>query len=76
MSSTGCLTPQPFAAGGKWSYPNLWAVTGDPRYKIPIVALEPFVERVVGAFHLTGGRIGTHMLLQVPPQDSVVRPWG
>jgi hypothetical protein len=23
-----------------------------------------------------GGRIGTHMLLWVPPLDSMVRPWG
>jgi hypothetical protein len=34
------------------------------------------VERVVGAVHSTGGRIGTHMLLWVPPRDLVVRTWG
>jgi hypothetical protein len=49
---------------------QIWAVTGDPRYsgyKTPIVAFEPSVEQVVGAIHSMGGRIGTHMLLQVLP---------
>jgi hypothetical protein len=26
------MIPQPFVAGGNWSYPDFWAVTGDPRY--------------------------------------------
>jgi hypothetical protein len=45
-----------------------WAVTGVPqypRYKTLIVALEPFIEKVVGVVHSMGARIGTHMLLRV-----------
>jgi hypothetical protein len=60
-------------------YLDFWAKTGDPRYpghKTLIVALEPSIERVARDVHLTGGRIGTQMLLWVPPQDLVVRPWG
>jgi hypothetical protein len=37
---------------------------------------EPSIEWVAGADHLMGGRIGTHMLLEVPSRDSVVRLWG
>jgi hypothetical protein len=75
----GCMVPQSFSTTGNRSYLDLWAVTSDPwypEYKTPIVAPEPSVERVPGAAHSTGGRIGTQMLLLVPPQDSVVRPWG
>jgi pimeloyl-ACP methyl ester carboxylesterase len=36
---------------------------------------EPSVERVAGVGHSMGGKIGTHMLLQVPPRASVMRPW-
>jgi hypothetical protein len=60
-------------------YPDFWAVTSYPQYlgyKTPIVAPKPSLERVTGVVHSTGRRIGTHMLLQVLPQDSVVRPWG
>jgi hypothetical protein len=74
-----CVVPQPFAAGGNRSYPELWVVTSDPwysGYKTPTTALEPSVERVAGAIQWTGGRIGTHMLLRVPSRDLVVRPWG
>jgi hypothetical protein len=70
---------QPFAAGGNRSYPKFWDVTGDPRYSVyytSIVALEPSVEWVARAGHSTVGRIGTHMLLRVPPWDSLVRSWG
>jgi hypothetical protein len=38
-------------------------------YKTTIVAPEPFIERVLGAIRSMGGRICTHMLLQVPSQD-------
>jgi ABC-type sulfate transport system substrate-binding protein len=27
------VVPQPFAGGGNWSYLELWAVTGDLRYR-------------------------------------------
>jgi hypothetical protein len=46
-----------------------------PGYRIPIVAPESSVERVARAVHLTRGRSGTHMLLRVLPQVSVVRLW-
>jgi hypothetical protein len=70
----------PYLVWGAW-FPNLlplggtchvyifWVVTSDPRYtgyKNLIVAPEPSVERVVGAVHLTGGKIGTHISLWVP----------
>jgi hypothetical protein len=42
-----------------------------PRYKTPIVAPEPFVEWVLRAVRLMGGRVGSHMLLRVPSQDRV-----
>jgi hypothetical protein len=29
---TGCLVPQPFAAGGNRLYLEFWAITGGPRY--------------------------------------------
>jgi hypothetical protein len=64
---------------GTWSYLDLMAVTGGlrcPGDKTPIVAPEPSVEWVVEAVHSTGGRIGTHMSLWVPPRYSVVMPWG
>jgi hypothetical protein len=41
-------------------------------YKTPIVAPEPSIEWVAGAIHLMEGRIGTHMILRVPPRDSEV----
>jgi hypothetical protein len=56
-----------------------WAITGGPwymGYRTLIVAPEPSVDRVVGASLSMGGRIGTHMLLWVPPRDLVVSPWG
>jgi hypothetical protein len=62
----------PGAATGKPSMSRAglqsWAVTGVPqypRYKTLIVALEPFIEKVVGVVHSMGARIGTHMLLRV-----------
>jgi hypothetical protein len=70
VSSMGCMIPQPFAADGNWSYLNFWAITSDPRYqgyKISIVATEPSINQVAGAIHSMGGRIGTHMILWVPP---------
>jgi hypothetical protein len=79
ISGMGCSVLLPSAARGNWSYPDFWAVICGPwyhGYRTPIVAPEPFVERVVGAIHSTGGRIGTHMLLRVPLRDSVVRPCG
>jgi hypothetical protein len=72
----GCLVLQPSTTGGNRSYPYFLAETDGPRYpgyKISIVASQPSVERVAGAIHSMGGRIGTHMLLRVPPRDSVVR---
>jgi hypothetical protein len=70
---------QSFTTGGNQSYPDFWAITGDlwyPGYKTPTVASNPFIERVAGVIHSIGGRIDTHTLLQVPLQDSMVRPWG
>jgi hypothetical protein len=32
ISGTGCMVPQPFAARGNRSYPEFWAITGNPRY--------------------------------------------
>jgi hypothetical protein len=32
LSGMGCMVPQPFAAGGNWSYLEFWAITGDPWY--------------------------------------------
>jgi hypothetical protein len=78
-SDTGCFVSQTFATRGKRSYPDWWVITSDPRYlgyKIPIVASEPFIERVARVVHSMGGRIGTLMLLRVPLQDSDSRPWG
>jgi hypothetical protein len=75
IPSMGSIVPQPFAASGNRSYLDFWAITDDswyPGYKTPIIALEPCVEQVVRAGHLMGGRIGTHMMLWVPPQDSEV----
>jgi hypothetical protein len=75
----GYLVPQSFATGGNQSYLDFWTVTGDLwylRYKTPSVAPVPSVEWVTEAVHSMGCKIGTHMLLWVPPQDSVVRPWG
>jgi hypothetical protein len=66
----GCVVPQPFVGGGNWSYLDLWAVTGDPRYlgyKTLIIAPEPSVERAARAIHLTGCRICTHIILRVKP---------
>jgi hypothetical protein len=42
-----------------------------PGYKTLTVAPKPFVEQVAGDVRLTGGRIGTHILLWVPSQDRV-----
>jgi hypothetical protein len=67
---------QSFTAGGNRLYPDLWAVIGDlryPGYKTLTVALEPSVEQVAGAVPSTGGIIVIHMLLWVPPWNSVVR---
>jgi hypothetical protein len=61
--STGCMVSQPFAVRGNLSYPEFWAVTGVPRYFTSTVALEPSIERVVGAGHSAVGRAGSHMLL-------------
>jgi hypothetical protein len=75
----GCMDPQPFEARGNRSYLKFWAVTSDPRYPrylTLIVALEPFVEQVVGAGHSTVGRTGTHMLLQALSCDSTIQSWG
>jgi hypothetical protein len=47
-----------------------------PGYNTTIVAPEPSVERVVGAIHSIGGRIGTLLPLWVPTWDYKVRPWG
>jgi hypothetical protein len=79
ISGTGCLVSQPFTAGENRSYSIFWVVTSDPRhpgYKTPTVVPESSIERVVRGVHSTGGRIGTHLLPQVPPWDSVVRSWG
>jgi hypothetical protein len=65
-----------FVIGRNQSYLDLWAITDDPWYKTPTVALEPTVERAVRAVHSTGGRIGTHLLLWVPSQVLEVRLWG
>jgi hypothetical protein len=54
----------------------VWAIIDDPWYRTPTVAHKPSVERVAGAVHSMRGRIGIHMLLRVPPRDSVVRLWG
>jgi hypothetical protein len=32
ISGMGCMVPQPFAAGGNWSYPKFWCVTDGPQY--------------------------------------------
>jgi hypothetical protein len=75
----GCMVSQPFTARGNWSYPDFWAVTGDswyPGYKTLKVAPEPSVEQVAEAVYLTGGKIGTDIILWVSPRDLVVRPWG
>jgi hypothetical protein len=53
-------------------YLDFWAITGDPGYKTLTVASEPSVEQVVRAVHSTGGTIGTHMILWVPPRDFEV----
>jgi hypothetical protein len=34
---------------------------------------EPSIERVARVVHSTGGRIGTQILLWVPPHDSMIR---
>jgi hypothetical protein len=61
---TGCLVPQPFAAGGNRLYLEFWAITGGPRYSgyiTPTVAPEPSIERVARDSHSMMGRTGTHM---------------
>jgi hypothetical protein len=81
---------EPYPVRGAWfhsrlplegteSYSEFWAVTSGlwyPRYKTPIIASEPSVEWVSGAIYSMRGSVGTHISLQVPPQDSVVRTWG
>jgi hypothetical protein len=55
-----------------------WAVTDYPRYpgyRTPTIAFELVVEWVAKAVHLVGGISGTHMSLQVPTRDSLVRSW-
>jgi hypothetical protein len=52
--------------------PRAW-LPGAPCFRLVV---PPSVERVAGAIHSMVGRIGTHMLLRVPPRDSVVRPCG
>jgi hypothetical protein len=73
------LVLQSFAARGNRAVSRFFgAVTSNPwypGYKTSIVAPEPFVERVAGDVHSIGGRIGTHMSLQVLSRDLVVRPW-
>jgi hypothetical protein len=55
------------------------SITGGLRYlgysRTLIVAPELVVQWLAEAFHSVGGRSGTHLLLRVPTQDSVVRPW-
>jgi hypothetical protein len=73
-----CLILQTFTTGGDQSYPDCWALIDDPqylRYKIPTVAHEPFVERMVEAVPLMSDKICTHMLLRVALRDSDSRPW-
>jgi hypothetical protein len=53
---------------------NWWLVI--PGVQDPNSSPKPSVEWVTRVVHSTGGRIGTHMSLQVPPHDSVMRPWG
>jgi hypothetical protein len=72
----GCMVPQSFATGGNWSYPKFLAITSDPRYFAPTVALEPSVERVAGAGHSMVGRTGSHIVLWALPWDSIVRLQG
>jgi hypothetical protein len=75
VPSTSCVVPQSFVAGGDRPYLGFWAVTSNPRYpgyKTAIVAPEPSVEQVVKVGHLMGGRIGTHMMLQVLSRDLEV----
>jgi hypothetical protein len=77
--STGCMVPQPFAAGGNQLYPEFWAVTYCllfPGYITLTIALEPSVERVVRVDHSMVGRTGTHMVLWALPWDSVARLQG
>jgi hypothetical protein len=75
VSSMGCMVLQPFATSGSLLFPDFWVITGDPLYlgyKTPIVASEPSVERMARVVHSMGGRIGTHMILWVPPRGSEV----
>jgi hypothetical protein len=76
ISGTGYLGLQSFATGGNRSYTDFWVITGDPGYKTPTVAPKHSVKEVAGAIHSTGGTIGTHLLLWVPSQDSMVTTWG
>jgi hypothetical protein len=69
------MVPWSFATGGKRAYLDFWAVTGDPwysGYKTLTIAPESSVESVVRAVHTMGGKIGTHMILWVPPWDLEV----
>jgi hypothetical protein len=74
---TGLVAPQLFAAGGSPVVSRFfWVITGGPwypGYRAPTVSRGASVVWVAGAIHSMGGRIGTHMLLRVPPRNSVVR---
>jgi hypothetical protein len=75
ISGMECMVPQSLAASGNRPYLDLLAVTSDtlyPGYKTPIVAPKPSVKRVVRVVHSMRDRIGTHMILWVPSQDSEV----
>jgi hypothetical protein len=66
----GCMVTQWFNAGGNQEYLEFWVIIGDPRYlgyETLMVSLEHSIEQVAKVGHSTGGRIGTHMLLWVPP---------
>jgi hypothetical protein len=53
---------------------NRWLTV--PGVLDPDSSPEPSVEWVAGANRSMVDIIGTHMLLQVPSRDSVVRSWG
>jgi hypothetical protein len=69
---------QPFDTRGNQSNPDLWVITSDPRYpghKTLTIAFEPSVDRVARVVHSMRGSIGTHMVLNVPSWDLVVKSW-
>jgi hypothetical protein len=76
ISGMGYLVPQPFSDGRNWSYQDFLVITSDlryPGYKTPTVAPEPSIEWVARAVHSMGGRIGTHMLVQVESPFTLPR---